>query len=66
MTATPYRLGTGYIYEQDEDGSIQENAINPYFKRKVYTVGGRFLVDSEYLTRPLIGKAGVDGYSVDG
>lgn len=66
MTATPYRLGTGYIYEQDEDGSIQENAINPYFKRKVYTVGGRFLVDSGYLTRPLIGKAGVDGYSIDG
>lgn len=65
MTATPYRLGTGYIYEQDESGAKMENAINPFFKRKVYTVGGKYLVENGFLTRPVIGKTGVSGYSVE-
>lgn len=65
MTATPYRLGTGYIYEIDQTGAIVEEAVKPYFKKLIYTVGGAFLVESGYLTRPVIGKIGADKYDTD-
>lgn len=34
MTATPFRLGSGWIFEIDEHGQIMEEAVNPYFKKK--------------------------------
>lgn len=66
MTGTPYRLGTGYIYEQDENGSQMEDAKECYFKRLVYKVGGALLVERGYITKPVVGKAGVEGYNTDG
>lgn len=62
MTATPYRLGTGYIYEIDQSGAIVEEAVKPYFKKLIYSVGGAFLVEKGYLTKPVIGKIGADKY----
>lgn len=65
MTATPYRLGTGYIYEIDQSGAIVEEAVKPYFKKLIYSVGGAFLVEKGYLTKPVIGKIGADKYDTD-
>lgn len=62
MTATPYRLGDGYIYELDNAGREVEEAKNPYFKKLVYCVGGEYLVERGYLTKPIIGKTGAAGY----
>lgn len=67
MTATPYRLGTGYIYEIDQSGSAvdKSSSKNPYFKQLIYAVGGAFLVEKGYLTKPVIGKIGADKYDTD-
>lgn len=62
MSGTPYRLGTGYIYEIDENGQKMDDAKDPYFKKLIYKVGAGFLVDLGYLTRPAIGNNGVKGY----
>lgn len=64
MTATPYRLGTGYIYEIDQQGRKLEKieCIDPYFKKLIFSVGGDFLVAHGYLTKPVLGVTGVSGY----
>lgn len=53
LTATPYRMGSGYIYKVDESG----RTINPdaYFYKKVYTVHAQYLIDNGYLSKPIIG-----------
>ena len=56
MTATPYRLGTGYIYQIDQYGKIEENAVKPYFKKLLYSIRGDELVDMGFLTEPVIGE----------
>ena len=37
-TATPYRLGSGYIFERDYDNRIVQEAIEPYFKKRIIKV----------------------------
>src|SRR5690554_4641070 len=63
-TATPYRLGEGYIYHLDEDDNLNGDACakDPYFSKKVYTVPARLLIDQGYLTRPVIGSIGTEQY----
>ena len=63
-TATPYRTGTGYIYQTDEIGNAYgpEQAIDPYFARKVYTIRAHELLDRGYLTPPLIGAINGEHY----
>lgn len=53
-TATPYRLGDGYIYEYDVDDSPvpETQTKNPYFKKLVYQITAGELIDMGYLTRP--------------
>lgn len=55
LTATPYRMGTGYIYRSDETGRAygEEQAREPYFERRVYTISARMLIDRGYLTPPV-------------
>ena len=65
MTATPYRLGTGYIFQIDQYGVIQENAIKPYFKKLLYSIRGDDLVDMGFLTRPVIGEIHSEKYNTD-
>lgn len=57
LSATPYRLGSGLIYELDENDkpSPASACVDPYFKKKVYTIGGRELIDMGFLTPPVIG-----------
>lgn len=54
LTATPSRLGEGYIYKLDENDR-PTGAEDAYFSKKVYTVEARTLIDRGYLTRPVVG-----------
>jgi DNA repair protein RadD len=57
LSATPYRLGDGYIYRMDENGNAYGNdkTKNPYFTARVFTVYARDLIQQGYLTKPVIG-----------
>lgn len=52
LTATPYRMRDGYIYQYDIDGSFmpEEVAIAPYFNQLLYRVTTRELIEMGYLT----------------
>jgi DNA repair protein RadD len=64
LSATPYRLGSGYIYSMDEQGNVNDEskAREPYFLAKVFTVSARDLLSRGFLTEPVIGALHVDGY----
>jgi DNA repair protein RadD len=63
-TATPYRMGTGYIYQMNEDNkAIGKDA---YFVKKVYTIGAPDLIDQKYLAPPLIGAINSGHYDTIG
>lgn len=68
LTATPYRLGSGYIYRTDADGkAVSEFAAkDPYFARLVYRVPARMLIAEGFLTAPVIGAIGTTGYDTSG
>ena len=57
VTATPYRTGTGYIYENHyKDGFCGEDeSIDPYFKMLVYSIEPRLLIANGFLTQPVVG-----------
>lgn len=63
LSATPYRLGSGYIYRTDEnDRAMGEySARDPYFAKLVYRVPARYLIDEGYLTEPVVCATG-DSY----
>jgi DNA repair protein RadD len=56
LSATPYRLGDGYIYGHHyEDGLVQEGQTrDPYFHTLVYDIPARLLIDEGYLTPPVM------------
>lgn len=62
MTATPYRLGTGYIFEIDENDSLVDEAVNPYFKKLLFRVTTQELISQGFLTPVKIGKIGAEEY----
>lgn len=68
LSATPYRLGSGYIYEMNEDGQpMGEHACkDPYFTALVYSIKAKELIDNGYLTQPVIGQIGADSYETLG
>src|SRR5699024_3075185 len=45
LTATPYRLGEGYIYQLDEKSRQVAATKNPFFKRLVYRIDAKDLID---------------------
>lgn len=65
MTATPYRMGDGYIYNvKPDDTPVPEHATkDPYFTKLVYEIGARMLIEQGYLTPPVMGKLNAGGYS---
>lgn len=63
LTATPYRLGTGYIFAMDNKGKPVNEAHNPYFTACVFKVHARELIAQGYLTPPLIGPIGAGSYA---
>ncbi|MFM7013294.1 MAG: DEAD/DEAH box helicase family protein [Betaproteobacteria bacterium] len=52
LTATPYRLGDGYIYQIGLDNKQVGQANNPLFSRLVYRIQAQELVDRGFLTPP--------------
>jgi DNA repair protein RadD len=68
LTATPYRLGSGYIFRQWPDGRLNPEGTsrNPYFMACVDVVGARELIDAGYLTPPVIGEINAEGYDTAG
>lgn len=64
VTATPYRMGSGYIYGIDENGKSlpPDQFKNPYFERLVYKVDANYLIDQGYLSKPVIGQIGGESY----
>lgn len=65
MTATPYRMGTGYIYQYDDAGAWIDDAIDPYYNTLLYRVTARELIDEGYLSPPTTGSTGV-AYDANG
>lgn len=68
LTATPYRMGSGYIYREEPDGHIhgEDRAREPYFDRCVGRVEARELIGQGYLTTPVIGQINSEGYDTAG
>jgi DNA repair protein RadD len=64
LTATPYRLGSGWIFRQHADGKINGDDVtrDPYFVKCVQKVGARELIDQGFLTPPVIGGINAAGY----
>lgn len=50
LTATPYQLGQGYIYEIDENDVKVEEAKNPYYKKLLYRITAQELIEQGFLT----------------
>lgn len=65
MTATPFRMLQGYIYEHDEHGNVVEEAVKPYFRKLLYRVGGSELVEQGFLTKPVVGEIHAERYDTD-
>lgn len=63
-TATPYRLGQGYIYSIGPDGNpvTEGTARDPFFTACVYRVHARELIAKGYLTPPVIGAIAAEQY----
>lgn len=68
LTATPYRLGAGWIFKEHADGKINtdSDARDPYFAKCVYKIDARALIDMGYLTKPVIGAINATGYDTSG
>ena len=68
LTATPYRLGSGYIFARWPDGRVVEKAEGkrPYFGPLVDRIGARELIAGGYLTPPIIGEINAERYATDG
>lgn len=64
LTATPYRMNTGYIYLKDQEGNQlpEDKAHNPFFHQLVYRVSANELINEGYLTRPVIGEINAGAY----
>lgn len=56
LTATPFRLGSGYIYNIDLNGRALSD--EKYFTKLIYKIGAHELIEKGFLTRPIIGQIG--------
>lgn len=64
LTATPYRMGSGYVFRIDENGRPMgdQSCRDPYFTKRVYRIGAHELIEKGYLTPPTIGRIETDNY----
>lgn len=52
LTATPYRLGLGWIYEYSQNGEIKTDKRR-FFKQCVYELPLSYMIKNKYLTTPV-------------
>lgn len=62
LTATPYRLGMGWIYRKHYRGMIRSEEARP-FERCIYELPLRYLIKRQYLTPPTLVDATVEHYN---
>jgi DNA repair protein RadD len=67
MTATPYRMKTGYIFKvwPDEKVNDDDTASKPFFKKLVDRITAPELIDMGFLTPPKIGTPDAEGYATE-
>ena len=68
LSATPFRLQTGFIFGVDPDGKALPESIarDPYFHQCVYSIGARMLLDLGFLTPLRAGEINASKYETDG
>jgi len=64
LTATPYRLTSGWIYQQHYHGYVRTNQPEP-FKKCIYELPLRYLIKRGYLTQPVLIDAPAARYQFD-
>lgn len=68
LSATPYRLQTGFIFGVGPDGKALPESVarDPYFHQCVYSIGPRLLLDLGYLTPLRAGTINAAQYDTSG
>jgi DNA repair protein RadD len=68
LSATPFRLQTGFIFGVDPDGKALPESIarDPYFHQCVYSIGARMLLELGFLTPLRAGEINASKYETDG
>ena len=61
LTATPYRLGLGWIYQYHTRGQVRSNEPR-FFRDCIFDLPIRFLLDEQFLTPPKVMDMAVMGY----
>ncbi len=61
LTATPYRLGLGWIYQYHTRGQVRSQEAR-FFRDCIFDLPIRFLLDENYLTEPKVMDMAVLGY----
>lgn len=68
LSATPFRMGDGFIFGVDTDGKALSEAVarDPYFHQCVYSIGARLLLELGFLTPLRAGAINASKYETDG
>ncbi|KYG69217.1 ATP-dependent helicase [Bdellovibrio bacteriovorus] len=53
LTATPYRLGLGWIYQYNEHTKTLQTDEERFFKKCIYELTIRYMIKNKYLTMPV-------------
>ncbi|WII73832.1 DEAD/DEAH box helicase [Bdellovibrio sp. 22V] len=53
LTATPYRLGLGWIYQYHTEKKLQQTHEERFFKKCIYELSVRYLIKNKFLTPPV-------------
>ena len=61
LTATPYRLGMGWIYRKHYRGIVRSEQSRP-FEHCIYELPLRYLIKRQYLTEPKLVDATIEHY----
>ncbi|GAA6135191.1 DEAD/DEAH box helicase [Oceaniserpentilla sp. 4NH20-0058] len=61
LTATPYRLGLGWIYRKHYRGFVRSEQARP-FEHCIYELPLRYLIKRQYLTEPKLVDATIEHY----
>lgn len=68
LSGTPFRLGDGFVFAIDVNGNAihETQTRNPYFKKLVYYIGAKELIEKGYLTPVVVGDINAESYDVSG
>ena len=67
LSATPWRMNTGYIYQYDVEGNpVPEHQTHePYFNKLLYRCPAPYLIENGYLTAPHADPTHIEGYQAE-